>query len=1413
MLTRLEAEHITWTQFAACHSNAPIAFENMCRMLFNATFFAGEAIMHSNPNNPGIEVLPLLEKTTGKRISFQAKYLTSLDYSQIDHSADMAIKYYAGSLDILYVYCNHSLTTTSNAYKAIESKLKAAGIQMIPVCNQTILDQVLSNSVIAWSFFDSHVLSDAWLQERFNISVASLGPRYNRNFNVETSAEELLNIFLRNEAAVAEINQRKKKILDTVKEDARNYGRDYCGWKAIATAIEEIADISPTTITDALGWPEIIRDKCAEELQQLQQLITAKETVLEQASINGDKSVGALYKEINDLKWLIESPDLIAPNDVGKKLLENKVLVVTGEAGAGKSQLFANATEQILKSGGCAILALGGQFLSNDPLELQIPQRLGLNCDFSSLLQKMEGFSVQRDTNAYLLIDAVNESAYRDIWKTGLPQLILDIEQFEHVRLAISLRDGYQTQVFEDSFNERVANGTISYIQHRGFSTNTLEATFAFLNYYHIPFCPSYCLETEMSNPLFLTLFCKYSSKDNRYDLFELFEELIRRADQEAQKACGLTGDTPTLKPLVNEIANFRLEADFGGIPQDKLFGLEFWNLYGLTHKKLDYVNALKRADFLIVSPDAASDSEVFYLSYQLLEDYLCAKSILEKGLNKDSLVRYATGQLLRIENGRIRNYNNMGVFVALCSLYAEKTHQECFDDIANSLDDMSTSKANIVSRYLQSFVWRNPKSIESDNFIETITKYHVSANDVFDLLIELSCKETHPLNAEFLHQMLMERALVERDRMWTTYINGRIDEEDRLFQLITYLESGGLLGGLSAQSSELLLILFSWTLTSSNRFLRDNASKAMVELLKKEFALCLSLLKRFEKVNDPYVRQRLFGVVFGACMKRTEENVPEFCKLAQYVYTSVFDQDKVYPDILLRDYARLIVERYMAEAPDGCDFIDVTKIMPPYRSVAIPTVTPREYRLEGAVRSGVNALVWSMCIDHSSVSGMYGDFGRYVFQAALSQFDGIDIVNLYHYAMQFVLDELGYSDEQFGEYDSMTRSFTYNRHTVKKVERIGKKYQWIALHNILARVSDKYLVGDRAWEEPHLYEGAWEPYVRDFDPTLNSYTYKKANLPEIEQPEISDGDLLPQGQDFSDDAIRRWTQERPDAFKFIPSKLLLRDGAGHEWVTLNLYDSLESTQADDSSFGYKKGSQTIWMWARGCLVSKDDFCRLMQKRDRICIPIGDLYTDQSVYKLFNREYIWSPGCASILDNPWEECEVEVGPKHTVVEKVKLPKLLADEDGDILRMYGSSREIERLEPFEVLPVKIMLSYIQVLWEEEYDASQEEATSFYIPCIDIIEKLKLAQKEHDGYYYAPGGDLVCFDGEISGRYNGLLIRKDYLEQYLDKSGLKLFWTCYGEKQFFCGRDSQKWSTWSGLLSFEDGGISGTINLSE
>ena len=71
--------------------------------------------------------------------------------------------------------------------------------------------------------------------------------------------------------------------------------------------------------------------------------------------------------------------------------------------------------------------------------------------------------------------------------------------------------------------------------------------------------------------------------------------------------------------------------------------------------------------------------------------------------------------------------------------------------------------------------------------------------------------------------------------------------------------------------------------------------------------------------------------------MKRVANNNNEFFELAIWIYENIFLQEYVYPDILLRDYARLIIERYMYEYPDNIQKINKDKINPPYNSLSIP--------------------------------------------------------------------------------------------------------------------------------------------------------------------------------------------------------------------------------------------------------------------------------------------------------------------------------------------------------------------------------------------------------------------------------------------------------------------------------------------
>ena len=367
----------------------------------------------------------------------------------------------------------------------------------------------------------------------------------------------------------------------------------------IIDAILAIDDISCTTITDCLAWPEILRQQCADDINSICGVISERETSYKAAERTNDYELQSkLSREIYNLKHLIKTLDNIGLDLYGRTLLQEKVLIVKGEAGVGKSQLLANAAEKLNKEGQYALLMLGNSFLNSETVALQITQLLEVDCSFQALLHKLEILGAQANYNTCLLIDAINESPYRDIWKIGIPSLIAQINKFEHLKIVISVRSGYERLVFNDAIIEEIKTNKIPSIVHSGFREESVEATLTFLNHYGIPFLPSYFLQAEMTNPLFLTLFCKYYTGEN-FDMFALFDQLINRADAEAQKAVGITDFVPILQYLVEELAAIRLSKENWNITKSELFGLRFWDTYGLSSYKIPFIAALEHSGFL----------------------------------------------------------------------------------------------------------------------------------------------------------------------------------------------------------------------------------------------------------------------------------------------------------------------------------------------------------------------------------------------------------------------------------------------------------------------------------------------------------------------------------------------------------------------------------------------------------------------------------------------------------------------------------------------------------------------------------------------------------------------------------------------------------------------------------------------
>lgn len=151
---------IRWEAFEYMNEDKTKRFETLCRRLFVAHFLNNQEIPHTNSSTPGIEVLPILEPKSidgdlRKRISFQAKYTKTTDsaYSKLEHSAREAVDHFKGKLDLVYLFSNQTLTTTSKSYIGIQKIFNDAIIDVKVISNEDLLDLVSRYQDIAREFF------------------------------------------------------------------------------------------------------------------------------------------------------------------------------------------------------------------------------------------------------------------------------------------------------------------------------------------------------------------------------------------------------------------------------------------------------------------------------------------------------------------------------------------------------------------------------------------------------------------------------------------------------------------------------------------------------------------------------------------------------------------------------------------------------------------------------------------------------------------------------------------------------------------------------------------------------------------------------------------------------------------------------------------------------------------------------------------------------------------------------------------------------------------------------------------------------------------------------------------------------------------------------------------------------------
>lgn len=229
-----------------------------------------------------------------------------------------------------------------------------------------------------------------------------------------------------------------------------------------------------------------------------------------------------------------------------------------------------------------------------------------------------------------------------------------------------------------------------------------------------------------------------------------------------------------------------------------------------------------------------------------------------------------------------------------------------------------------------------------------------------------------------------------------------------------------------------------------------------------------------------------------------------------------------------------------------------------------------------------------------------------------------------------------------------------------------------------------------------------------------------------------------------------------------------------------------------------------------------------------------DTASFHEIYTVYNREYPWTPSCQEVEKYAWVETEIETGEYETVTEMVQVPdysqldalmrkyeRLLGEEN--VNTSNGVNGEIEDFEIPEITYKEqiikrkgkekigtILHATTDLLWEAEYDATKNETVYQRVPCAKIIETMHLRQQNEDGIYYDQNGKLAAFDTKRTQNVNGVVIRKNILDEFLSKTKMKLVWLVDAEKEIK-RKDGMcdKWSDWEAVYIYEGDSVTGKI----
>ncbi len=1064
----------------------------------------------------GVEAFAILPND--RKIGLQAKYfdkLTLAQWSQISKSVKATLKNHPDLREYRIAVpldrTPKQKTKWVQCVKEWQLLAKQSGfrrtIKFIWWGSSELLDLLTlpSHSAKQLYWFGCRMFTDEWLDRQNQSTIADLDCRYTPNTHVQTESEKLLNAFSLRDSFTCDYFHRVSELFDAARKLEEAAKSDNMK-QAVPEEITLFSDAFHKT-GDSFN-----DQKRVPAFAQVREALVILEAAWEKLTcrletLNRPKKPFKSYEEQAFYKGPFDWPLSLTTRFERKlrnlegfltryRCADNRQSFVVGNAGSGKSHLLTKAVQLARERGQTALLLLGEHFLTGDDPWTQLLRKICWDGDVSGFLSCLNQAAVISGYPALICIDALNESPERSLWRSHLNGFAKQIEPFLGIRLLVSCRSDFVPLTLPDSLAKGTDESWIE-IEHTGYGDQLFDAVTMYFSSYGILSHHFPPLLEEFQNPLFLKTFCEAFENSHLpsgpISLGMVMDRRISKLCEKLLKDIDCPKDV-TLRAI--ELIATAIQSNQGqAVPLDEIRPQIESIFPGRGESKSLYRHLNSNGLLVEVGIGYSKiDSETqvaVRFPYERYSDYFIAEKMLRPFRTAAEFKSACSddGMFSRI-NDHFEFYKIRGLMRVLAIILPERFGVELADLVQNR-----RLFREVHEDFLQSLPWRSPKSFGKSSRELLRKSQRLGLGQFIQALLRVSTIPEHPYNADFLHSRLKPMLLKTRDEVWTIEVSNLTvryssNVPDQLlkwaFRVQPHL--------VSDQQALLVARMLAWFFSSNHKGFRSRATLAAIRILNGRCKITAQLVRDFHDINDPYVVERVHAVACGVAMR--EQKVTELQLLAQTEYDTVFSGNGVPAHILLRDYARCVIELAFYRGCH-CPDINLLNVRPPYRSK-----WPRIWS-EGEIKTLEKTAGWSAITSsiQPECTRMYGDFGRYVMQSHVHQFSNtrikrkidknqgkkpFDALMARRWILQRV-KRLGWSPERFENYESDLPFRGRQRADIEesRLERISKKYQWIALHELEAYLSDHFhrAIG---WEEeePTGFQGTWELYARDFDPS-----------------------------------------------------------------------------------------------------------------------------------------------------------------------------------------------------------------------------------------------------------------------------------------------------------------------------------------